>query len=55
LEDPNNIWKAAKYLTSEGSAFDNVPLLVEDGIEIDEDRDKARTLLKTFFPPTPGR
>lgn len=53
LEDPNNIWKAARYLKSEESAFGNVPMLVEGENEIDDDNDKAKTLLKTFFPPTP--
>lgn len=55
LEEPSNIWKAAKYLNTEDSAFGNVPVLVEDGQEIEEEQDKAKVLLETFFPSTPMR
>jgi ribonuclease HI len=54
LDDSNNIWRAARYLKSEESAFGNVPLLIADGKEVEEDKDKAKTLLRTFFPPTPA-
>lgn len=53
LEEPNHIWKAARYLKSRDSAFGNVPVLIEEGREIEEDKDKAKAFLKTFFPPTP--
>jgi hypothetical protein len=53
LENTDNIWKAARYLKPEESAFGNMPAVVEDGHDIEEDKDKAEALLRTFFPPTP--
>jgi hypothetical protein len=54
LEEPNNIWKAAKYCKPTKSAFDKIPMLKNGTMEIEEDQDKADLLLKTFFPPSIG-
>lgn len=53
LEDSNNIWKAARYLKPTGTGFGDIPLLLHDGREIENDREKAAVLLDTFFLPTP--
>lgn len=45
--------EGGKVPKSEESAFGNVPLLIAEGKEIEEDNDKARTLLKIFFPSIP--
>jgi hypothetical protein len=49
LENTNNIWKVARYLKPEESAFGNIPALVEDGHDIEEDKDTAEALIRTFL------
>lgn len=53
LEEPDNIWKAARYLRPRESTFGNIPILVDNQVEVEDNKDKAEVLLRTFFPPTP--
>ncbi len=54
LENPDNIWKAARFLDPKESAFGNIPNLVDKGgRETESNGEKAKVLLDTFFPPTP--
>ena len=53
LDEPSNMWKAARYLRAGHSGFGSIPVLVESGREIEQDQEKAQTLLRTFFPSTP--
>ncbi|KAG7145205.1 RNA-directed DNA polymerase mobile element jockey like protein [Verticillium longisporum] len=56
LADNTNIWKAAKYLDTEGGgSFDKVPQLARaDGTRTTNGTEQAEELLATFFPPLPG-
>jgi hypothetical protein len=47
------VWKAARYLSPDASAFGNIPLLVDGSREVHEDQDKSDLLLTAFFPVTP--
>ena len=53
----DNIWKAARYLDPQPSAFSNIPVLVTKRagteVEVESNEDKAAALLETFFPPVP--
>jgi exonuclease III/ribonuclease HI len=53
LEEPDNVWKAARYLKSAETTFGHIPTLVDNGNEVEDEKEKAAVLLKTFFPPTP--
>jgi hypothetical protein len=57
LGQADNIWKAAKYLDPQPSAFGNIPVLVtqqgSNTVEVESDGEKAQVLLNTFFPPVP--
>jgi hypothetical protein len=52
LEDTSNVWKAARYLAPNATAFGNIPVLVDGTAEIHEDQEKGDLLLRTFFPAT---
>ncbi|KAM9874254.1 hypothetical protein VDGL01_11687, partial [Verticillium dahliae] len=55
LADNTNIWKAAKYLDTEGGgSYDKVPQLARaDGTRTTNRTEQAEELLATFFPPLP--
>lgn len=57
LAQTDNIWKAARYLDPQPSAFGNIPSLVtthnEQEVELEGDDAKATELLRCFFPPVP--
>src|SRR5216117_3306935 len=55
VADITNIWKAAKYLDTEGKAsFDKVPQLTRtDSTRTTDGAEQAEELLGTFFPPLP--
>jgi hypothetical protein len=52
LQDTDNVWKAAKYMSGNGGRMP-IPALQNDGETIEDDADKARAFLATFFPPLP--
>jgi len=52
LDDPQNVWKAAKYAKSAGPTA-SIPDLVSGDHTYDTDCDKADILMATFFPRPP--
>jgi ribonuclease HI len=53
LEDPENVWRAARCLRSAETTFGHIPALVANGHDVEEEKEKAAVLMGTFFPPTP--
>lgn len=57
LAKTDNIWKAAKYLDPQLSAFGNIPSLITQRggqeVEVTDNQEKATTLISSFFPPVP--
>ena len=52
LQDPDNLWKANRY-TKGGSTTTQVPPLHKDGCIAQDDGEKAKMLMETFFPVPP--
>ena len=52
LDDHQNVWKALAYLKNSGKSW-TLPALKAEGCTHEEDEDKARVLIQTFFPPQP--
>lgn len=58
LAQADNIWKAARYLDPQPSAFSSIPSLVTQRggqeVEVAENKEKAAILIANFFPPVPA-
>jgi hypothetical protein len=52
LDNPDNIWKAARYAKPSGAAMD-IPELSVDGQRYQSDEEKAKALMEAFFPTPP--
>jgi len=55
LDEPTNVWKAAKFLHSDGNdraSFAPINGLVVQGETLTNEKDIASGLLQSFFPPT---
>lgn len=53
LENPDNIWKASRY-TKTASSQRGIPFLTRtNGEKVEDDREKAKMLMETFFPTPP--
>jgi hypothetical protein len=52
LDNPDNIWKAARYAKPSGTAMD-IPELSVDGQRYQSDEEKAKALMEAFFPTPP--
>jgi len=55
LDEPTNVWKAAKFLHSDGNNrafFAPINSLVVEGEILTDEKDIASGLLQSFFPPT---
>lgn len=57
LDEPTNIWSAAKYLgEGNGSGFSRIPrLITAQGDSLTQNSDIAEALVGQFFPPLPSR
>ena len=52
LDDSSNIWKALAYLNQSDKTW-TVPDLQVEGRVVEDDKEKAEVLLRTFFPTQP--
>jgi hypothetical protein len=53
VDDPANVWRANQYTHMDPGSRGVPALQGSEGTVVDQDEEKARTLLRAFFPPQP--